>query len=64
MAFTPMAWAQFSGGTGTEADPYQISSTDDWIQLCANVNNSTNGDHYCAPDRGIESRKTMIANRN
>ena len=37
------AWAQqqFSGGTGTEDDPYQINSTDDWVQFCTNVNNGT-----------------------
>ena len=35
------AWAEYSGGTGTEADPYQISTVADWITLCTNVNNGT-----------------------
>ncbi len=33
MAFAPMAWAQFSGGTGTAEDPYLISSKADWDAL-------------------------------
>ena len=33
------AWAW--NGNGTEANPYQISSVDDWNTLCANVNNGT-----------------------
>jgi len=37
------AWAQFSGN-GTEADPYLISSLDDWKTLCTNVRN---GEPYC-----------------
>ena len=41
LAFGPTAWAQFSGGTGTEAAPYQISTEADWITLCTNVNNGT-----------------------
>ena len=45
MAFTPMAWAQFSGGT-----TYLENCLFDVPLL--------------HPDRGIESRKTMIANRN
>ena len=40
-AVVPGAWAQFSGGSGTEADPYQISTADDWIALCNNVNKGT-----------------------
>ena len=40
-AVVPGAWAQYSGWSGTEADPYQISSADDWNTLCANVNNGT-----------------------
>ena len=43
VAFGPTAWAQFSGGTGTEADPYLISSADDWNTLSDNVSNGT---HY------------------
>ena len=34
-----MAWAW--NGTGTEADPYQISSTADWNTLATNVNNGS-----------------------
>ena len=41
LAFGPTAWAQFSGGTGTEADPYQISSIADWNTLSNNVKNGT-----------------------
>ena len=33
LAFGPMAWAQFSGGTGTADDPYLISSKADWNAL-------------------------------
>ena len=29
-------------GSGSEADPYQISTADDWITLCTNVNNGSN----------------------
>ena len=39
VAFGPTAWAQFSGGSGTEADPYLISSADDWNTLSDNVSN-------------------------
>ena len=39
LTFTPMAWAW--NGTGTEADPYQISSTADWNTLATNVNNGS-----------------------
>ena len=28
--------------SGTEADPYQISTADDWTTLCTNVNNNSN----------------------
>jgi len=37
------AWAQssFSGGSGTKADPYKISSSDDLVQLATDINNST-----------------------
>ncbi len=36
-------------GSGSEADPFQISTADDWNTLCANVNNGTstyNGKHF------------------
>ena len=29
-------------GSGSEADPYQISTADDWNTLCTNVNNGSN----------------------
>ena len=32
--------AQFSGGSGTEADPYQIASGEDMVELADSVNNS------------------------
>ncbi len=35
------AWAQYSGGSGTKTDPYQISTAGDWNALCTNVNNGT-----------------------
>ena len=37
------AWAQilFSGGSGTQADPYKISSSADLVQLATDINNST-----------------------
>ena len=41
LAFGQTAWAQqqFSGGTGTEADPYQLSSATDWNTFANNVKN-------------------------
>ena len=39
LAFGPMAWAQFSGGTGTAEDPYLISSKADWNALHNQVKN-------------------------
>ena len=41
IAFGQTAWAQFSGGTGTANDPYQISTEADWSTLCDNVNNNS-----------------------
>lgn len=35
------AWAQFSGGDGLQATPYQISSIDDWNALASAVNSGT-----------------------
>ncbi len=35
-------WAQFGGGSGTETDPYIISTTDHMDVLAANVNNGNN----------------------
>ena len=39
VAFGQTAWAQYSGGTGTEADPYLISSKADWNTLSTQVKN-------------------------
>ena len=38
LVFAPKAWAQWNG-SGTETDPYQISSTADWNTLADKVNN-------------------------
>ena len=38
---TGTAWAQFSGGSGTQADPYRIATVDDLNQLANNVNSGT-----------------------
>lgn len=35
------AWAQFSGGDGLQATPYQINSIDDWNTLATAVNSGT-----------------------
>lgn len=40
LAFGQTTWAQWTG-SGTEANPYQISTEADWIALCNNVNNNT-----------------------
>ena len=39
--FSSGAWAQFSGGSGSESNPYQISSSTDWNTLATNVNSGT-----------------------
>ena len=40
MVFTTVgAWAQFSGGNGSEGNPYEIASYDDLLTLRNNVNN-------------------------
>ena len=39
--FSSGAWAQFSGGNGSESNPYQISSSTDWNTLATNVNSGT-----------------------
>ena len=41
----PAAWADITG-SGTEADPYVLSTTDDWNTFAANVNAGTNADKY------------------
>ena len=38
---TTTAWAQFSGGSGTQANPYRIATVDDLNQLANNVNSGT-----------------------
>ena len=40
-AQTAGAQSSFSGGSGTEADPYKISSSADLVQLATDINNST-----------------------
>ena len=40
LGFASMAWAQWNG-SGTEADPYQINSENDWNTLATNVNNGS-----------------------
>lgn len=40
-AYGQTTWAQWTG-SGTETAPYQISTVDDWITLCTNVNKGTN----------------------
>ena len=45
------AWAQYSG-SGTQTDPYQISTVDDWTTLCNNVNDLNNGIVCGEPDQG------------
>jgi len=39
LAFGQTAWPQYSGGTGTEANPYLISSKADWNTLSTQVKN-------------------------
>ena len=41
-AFGPTAWAQGLSGSGTEADPYLITSTADWNTFASNVNRDNN----------------------
>ena len=43
MLTTATAWAQFSGGDGSENNPYEIASYDDLLTLRNNVNN---GERY------------------
>ena len=42
LAFGPTAWAQGLSGSGTEADPYLITSTADWNTFASNVNGNNN----------------------
>lgn len=41
----PAAWADITG-SGTEADPYVLSTVADWNTFAANVNAGTNADKY------------------
>ena len=56
------AWAQFSGGSGTQADPYQISSVADWNTLATNVEagDSYSG-MYFTLTKDIDNIETMVA---
>ena len=63
LAFAPMAWAQFSGGDGTQANPYKINSASDWTTLANNVNSGTtySGVYFKVTDV-IYPALTMICN--
>ena len=63
LAFAPMAWAQFSGGDGTQANPYKINSASDWTTLANNVNSGTtySGVYFKVTDV-IYPALTMIGN--
>jgi len=39
VAFGQTAWAQFSGGDGSQGNPYLITSASDWNTLASNVQN-------------------------
>ena len=55
------AWAQFSGGSGTQADPYQISSVADWNTLATNVEagDSYSGMYFTLTE-DIDNIETMV----
>ena len=55
------AWAQYSGGSGTQADPFQISSVDDWNRLATNVTagNSYSG-KYFKLTKDLDNVETMV----
>ena len=63
VAFGQTAWAQFSGGDGTQANPYKINSTSDWTTLANNVNSGTtySGVYFKVTDV-IYPALTMIGN--
>ncbi len=55
------AWAQFSGGTGTLADPYQISSVADWNTLATSVNaGESYSDQYFTLTQNLDNVDTMV----
>jgi hypothetical protein len=63
------AWAQctFSGGSGTQADPYLISSVEDWNALANSVNDgtSTYSNTYFKLTKDIDDPvTTMVGNAN
>ena len=64
LAFGPAAWAQFSGGDGTQANPYKISSSSDWTTLANNVNNGTtySGVYFKVTDIIYPPATAMIGN--
>ena len=58
--FAPSAWAQFSGGNGSQATPYLISTATDWNTLASNVNSGTSyGNTYFKLTADI-SASTMV----
>ena len=63
-AFGPAAWAQFSGGDGTQANPYRISSSSDWSQLASNVNSGItySGVYFKVTDIIYPPATAMIGN--
>ena len=63
VAFGQTAWAQFSGGDGTQANPYKINSSSDWTTLANNVNSGTtySGVYFKVTDV-IYPALTMIGN--
>ena len=57
---TTMAWAQFSGGSGSAESPYLISSETDWNTFASNVNGGTTyGSNYFKLTNNI-SVSTMV----
>lgn len=55
------AWAQFSGGSGTPTDPYQISSVEDWNTLATNVEAGENySGQYFKLTKDIDNIETLV----
>ena len=63
LVFAPKVWAQFSGGDGTQANPYRIASSVDWNTLASNVNagNTYSGVYFKVTDV-ISPASSMIGN--
>ena len=57
---TASAWAQFSGGSGTSTNPYQITNASDLAQLATNVNAGNKyTDKYFVQKANITALTTM-----